>query len=316
MIQDRASLPSSPLTFSLEPVPPFRLDLTVWALRRRPDNAMDRWDGRTYQRTVVLEGRPVDLAVTQTGPAERPRLQVSAEGHRLPATTQQKLSDLLERVIGIRIDLSPFYTLVAGDPLLGPLAERFRGVRPPRFPTLFEAVVNGIACQQVTLTQGIHFLNRLAGSYGLAFEDAAMDSHAFPRPEDLEGVNPEALRGLGFTHQKARAILELAEAISSGQLDLEALAGFDNQEVVARLLPLRGVGRWTAEYALLRGLGRVNVFPGDDVGARNGLQRWLKLAEPPGYEEIQRLLARWNPYQGLVYFHLLLGRLTEAGLLP
>ncbi len=128
-------------------------------------------------------------------------------------------------------------------------------------------------------------------------------------------MGPEELRGLGFTHQKARAIVELAEAISSEHLDLEGLAQLDNQEAVARLLPLRGVGRWTAEYVLLRGLGRLDVFPGDDVGARNSLSRWLGLSQPPSYEEIRRLLGRWSPYQGLVYFHLLLGRLAGAGLL-
>jgi DNA-3-methyladenine glycosylase II len=75
---------------------------------------------------------------------------------------------------------------------------------------------------------------------------------------------------------------------------------------VARLCTLRGVGRWTAEYVLLRGLGRLHVFPGDDVGARNNLQRWLGILEPLDYDGVQRVLARWQPFQGLVYLHLLL----------
>ena len=69
---------------------------------------------------------------------------------------------------------------------------------------------------------------------------------------------------------------------------------------------LRGVGRWTAEYVLLRGLGRLHVFPGDDIGARNNLQRWLGLLEPLDYDGVQRALAKWAPFQGLVYLHLLL----------
>lgn len=308
---ERAS-PFKSLTFSLDPVPPFRLDLTVWVLRRRPDNAVDLWDGRTYRRTVVLEGEPVGIDVTQIGPPEEPRLQVAATGHRLPAGVQQTLSKLLERMLGTTIDLSPFYRLVADDARLGPLVARFHGVRPPRFPTLFEAVLNGVACQQVTLTQGIRLLNRLVESYGIGVDEPG-EPRSFPRPEDLATVDPGALRGLGLSHQKARATVELAYAISSGQLDLEGLAEAGDQEAVSRLLSLRGVGRWTAEYVLLRGLGRVHVFPGDDVGARNNLQRWLNLPGPPDYEEIQRLLARWSPYQGLVYFHLLLGRLTRAG---
>ena len=80
-----------------------------------------------------------------------------------------------------------------------------------------------------------------------------------------------------------------------------------------RLRGLRGVGRWTAEYVLLRGLGRTTIFPGDDVGARNNLQRWLQLAGPLDYEGVQRTLARWQRFGGLIYFHLLLDRLEEAG---
>jgi DNA-3-methyladenine glycosylase II len=75
------------------------------------------------------------------------------------------------------------------------------------------------------------------------------------------------------------------------------------------------VGRWTAEYVLLRGLGRTNIFPGDDVGARNNLGRWLRLTKPLDYEGVRHILARWQRFGGLVYFHLLLDRLEEAGYL-
>src|SRR5439155_24807920 len=88
-----------------------------------------------------------------------------------------------------------------------------------------------------------------------------------------------------------------------------------DDEAVIRLCDLRGVGRWTGEYVLLRGLGRTHVFPGDDVGARNNLQRWLRLTKPLDYQAVRRVLSRWDDYAGLVYFHLLLDRLGEAGYL-
>ena len=71
-------------------------------------------------------------------------------------------------------------------------------------------------------------------------------------------------------------MIELARSIAEGRLDLEGLADLPDDEAVKRLCELRGVGRWTAEYVLLRGLGRTHIFPGDDVGARNNLQRWLR----------------------------------------
>jgi DNA-3-methyladenine glycosylase II len=123
------------------------------------------------------------------------------------------------------------------------------------------------------------------------------------------------LRELGFSQQKARAMIELARSVSEGKLDLEAIEAVPDDAAIDRLQHLRGVGRWTAEYVLLRGLGRVHVFPGDDVGARNNLQKWLRLRKPLDYVGVARTLNHWQPYGGLIYFHLLLGRLEEAGYL-
>src|SRR5262249_12394428 len=114
---------------------------------------------------------------------------------------------------------------------------------------------------------------------------------------------------------KGCAIIELARAITEGRFDLEELADLPHEEAVARLRGLRGVGRWTAEYVLLRGLGRTNIFPGDDIGGRKNLQRWLHLAGPLDYEGVRQTLARWQGFGGLIYFHLLLDRLEEAGYL-
>ena len=183
----------------------------------------------------------------------------------------------------------------------------------PRFLTLFESLVNGIACQQVTLTLGIRLLNRLVKVSGVEYRQSDPPAHAFPRPEDLARLDWQSLQPLGFSHQKAQALIELARAASEGCLDLEGLAHEPDEIIRDRLCGLRGVGRWTAEYVLLRGLGRLHIFPGDDVGARNNLRRWLGLTEPLGYEAVRRALARWRACSGLIYFHLLLDRLAETG---
>ena len=130
---------------------------------------------------------------------------------------------------------------------------------------------------------------------------------------DLVRLSDEELKTLGFSRQKARAILELAEAVFHKRIDLEALAGLNNQEALERLLIIKGVGRWTAEYGLLRGLGQLEVFPGNDAGARRKLQNWLHLANPPSYPEMQEIFKPWHPYAGLIYFHLLLSGLAEKG---
>lgn len=300
------------ISLRLQPLPPFQLHLTIWALRRRPENLVDRWDGETYRRVLVVEGEPLEVAVTQTGPPEGVELPVEVTGERLAPNTRQVVTDTLERLLGLHTDLGKFYRLAARDRALGPLVERFRGVKPPRYPTLFECLVNGISCQQVTLSLGVCLVMRLAEAYGPAIQNEEGVFHAFPRPENLASLKPETLREFGFSRQKAHALIELASSVTEGHMDLEDLSALGNEEALTRLQELRGVGRWTAEYALIRGLGRLDVFPGDDVGARRNLGHWLGLREPLDYEGVNRLLLRWKPYAGLVYFHLLLDKLERA----
>jgi DNA-3-methyladenine glycosylase II len=300
-------------TFFLNPIAPFRLDLTVWTLRRREGNQIDRWDGATYRRVLVIDDQPVEVAVTQVEPPVSPRLRVTVAGAEVDSNIKKPVTSYLNRMLGLQVDLSDFYQFALHQAKLGPLARRFRGMRPPRFPSVFEALVNATACQQMSLTVGIVMLNRLAGACGLTFQQKGAVTHAFPRPQDLVHRDPQAIEALGFSRQKVRAMIELASAIDKGRLNVESLAELSDESALANLRELRGVGRWTAEYVLLRGLGRTHIFPADDVGARNNLERWLRLTAPLDYDGVRRVLSRWNRYAGLVYFHMLLDRLAESG---
>jgi DNA-3-methyladenine glycosylase II len=293
--------------FTIDPVDPFRLDLTVWALRRRPLNTVDVWNGTTFRRTLLPLGTPVEVCASQ---AER-SVAVALAARELKPGIEASVGSSVERMLGLRVDLSDFYRLAGGDELLGSLAARFRGLKPPRFPTVFESLVNAVACQQLSLDAGLSLLNRLAATHGDAV--AASSLRAVPGPHDLASLEPQALRELGFSVRKASTIIELSREVVSGRLDLEGLEHLGDDEVVSQLTSLSGIGRWSAEYVLLRGLGRLHVFPGDDVGARNNLARVLSLPAPLDYAAVARAVSRWQPYAGMVYFHLLLDRLQAAG---
>ncbi len=127
------------LSFRIRPVPPFRLDLTAWALRRRRENIVDRWNGLAYRRVHMIEGFPIEVGVSQTGSSERSTLQVSAKGEKLSPDAKGAIVAALERMLGLRLDLKDFYAFAGVQGRLFPLVGRFRGVKPPRFPTLFEA---------------------------------------------------------------------------------------------------------------------------------------------------------------------------------
>lgn len=294
--------------FRLKPIPPFRLDLTAWAIRRRPHNTIDHFDGETYRRVVVVDRVPVAIAVRQIAPPNAPELEVVATG-----PSKKTIAAIVERILGLSLDLRDFYRLAREDDALSPLVKRLKGMKPVRFPTNFEAFTNAVACQLVSLTAGMHVVNRIAEKYGLGRDVDGIRFHSCAEASAIARAEVEDLRALGLSRPKARYLIGLAQLASSND-DFEVFAKLKDDAAIAELSKISGVGRWTAEYVLLRGLGRFNIFPGDDVGGRNGLQSYLGIGDQLDYEGVRKILARWHAWGGFIYFHLLVNALADQGI--
>ena len=302
--------------FDITPLSPYRLDLTAWALKRREDNTWDRWDSvtETYNRLLVHADKPIDVSVSQTGPIDTPLLRVTATMDSDSAdlrddTIRDTVEPALRGLLGTDVDLSEFHLLSSDDCTLSPLATKLRGLKPPRYLTLFEALTNAITCQQITLTAGLRILGRLANACGARMEDAV----SFPLPENVAQLSAQDLIGLGYSRQKARAMSELSALAADGQLERSIIANLSDDEAVERLRQLFGVGRWSAEYALLRGDSRLNIFPGDDMGVRKHLEQWLNLDRRLNYDDVSHILETWRPFGGMIYLHLLTASLVDSG---
>lgn len=298
--------------FTIPVISPFRLDLTVWALRRRQKNLIDRWNGQQYIRALVIEDNVFLAIVKQKAEKE---LTVTLKSTINLEASKPFVIKTLQKMLGTGTNLEKFYSLARKDKNLSPLANTFKGVRPPRFPSLFESLVNSISCQQITLDVGILLLNRLTSKYGKKISVNGEAYHAFPRPVDFYMATEDEIKKLGFSYQKARAILGLSQMLVDKETVLMDLEGKPNEEIINFLIQIRGIGRWSAQYALLRGFGRLDMLPGDDVGAQKNLMQLFGLNKRPDYAQIQQLTEKWSPYQGFVYFHLLLEKLEEKNLL-
>jgi DNA-3-methyladenine glycosylase II len=297
------------LTFTLRARPPFRLDLTVWALRRRPHNVVDQFDDGIWRRVLVIGKSPVALAVTQARGGSRPEIEVQLRAAR-PQIVKMEVATIVTRMLGLERDLSDFYLLLRSDPRMRQLAERLRGMKPVRYATVFEAFANAVACQLVSLSAGMHVLNRLTEEFGVRGETM----RSFPAAAAVARSNPDALRELGLSRQKGEYLIGLAhQAIDPKDRDFASIERLADDDAIALLSKFRGVGRWTAEYVMLRGFGRLNIFPGDDVGGRNKLFEWLGASGAPTYDGVATMLERWHPYGGLIYLHLIVNAVADAG---
>jgi DNA-3-methyladenine glycosylase II len=278
----------------LEPLTPFRLDYTVWALRRRGANLVDSFDRGVYRRVEVVEDQPVGVEVTQTGSLSEARVNVKLVCAHPLSWVVGEVEKRVIRLLGVGVNLAEFYRMAQGDARLSELVDSFLGLKPPRYTSIFEAVVNAVACQQVSLGVGLKLISRLAERFGERLVGIQGFAYSFPQPRRLVDTSTASIRELGFSQRKAEVIRSLASAYLRGELEDTRFESMTNSDVVRVLDTMKGIGRWSAEYVLLRGLGRLDVYPGDDVGAAKNLAAWLGVGGRLGYDDVQRATSSWG----------------------
>jgi DNA-3-methyladenine glycosylase II len=282
---------------------PYRLDLTVSALRRLSSNVVDVLtpDGQ-YARVLGGRDGPVIIRVAQVAP-ESLTVTIDGDEHE-----HQKALALARRVLGVECDLTHFDRAAARIPWLKGLAARMRGVRPPRYPTLWESCVNAIVFQQISLRAASAILRRLVVALGKPLQSEGTDLYAFPTATRLMGVADDVLPAAGLSRGKLDTLRRVGEALATGQLDEAMLEARSSRAAATLLRGFKGIGPWTAAVILLRGLGRLDVFPGHDTSVARNLVLVAGTAPP----DMGRVLRALSPQQGMLYYHLLLARL-EAG---
>jgi DNA-3-methyladenine glycosylase II len=206
-------------------------------------------------------------------------------------------------------DLEPFYAAARAVPWLDALVTRARGVKPPRYPALWEAIVNAVVYQQVSIHAAGAILRRVIERYEPARDVDGVLLRAFPSAEIIADADAEELHGLGLSINKVVALRTLARAVLDGELDDTALDPLPTPELTTHLATFRGIGPWTAAVIALRGFGRLDVFPMNDSGVARSLRDLSGDADVNG----EAILATLGPQRGMLYYHLLLGRLAARG---
>jgi DNA-3-methyladenine glycosylase II len=288
-------------------VMPYRLDLTVTVLRRLSSNVVDLLTPQgVYVRALAGFAEPVIVRVTQV--AHQHSLRVAIAGHR---RNDAAVLALVGHVLGVDRDLRPFYRAAKHVPWLAPLVKRMRGVKPPRYPTLWEACANGIVFQQLSLRAASTIMHRLIVAIGQCVEPdgVPVPMYAFPTAERFQHERDESLRATGLSASKVATLRRVAEALASGALDTATLERCTSPDAAAMLRRIKGIGPWTAAVILLRGLGRLDVFPANDTSVASN----IALAAGSAPLDVQRVLDALGSQRGMLYFHLLLGRLEARG---
>lgn len=301
------------------PLPePFDFHLTVGHQTHfRGRAGADLYADGTYYRALR---RSNDIIVGAAKPTDDGQLEVrllSKGGDRELAFA----SDAMRHLLALDIDLTGFYLMLEHDQGLSDAVGRLRGLRPPRSESVFEALVVAIIGQQISANVARVIREGLIEAYGTPVEAEGHALHAFPTPESFNNATPDELRALKLSARKVEYIQDTARRTLEGELEFERFTNMDNEEVIAELIKVRGIGRWSAEWMLMRALGRLDVLPAGDLALRRVVSELYfdgaMITEPQlaafGEE-------RWAPYRGLattyLFSYLRQQRLAKGGEAP
>lgn len=170
---------------------------------------------------------------------------------------------------------------------------RYKGW-PRKDGTHFEAVARSIVFQQLSGKAAGTIHGRFQGLYG----------GRTPSPSELAGTPDEQLRSIGLSRQKCAYLKDLGSRVGSGELPIETLHELTDDEIVAALTRVKGIGRWTAQMFMMFRLGRPDVLPDLDLGIQKGIQRAYRLRKLPTPERVTRIGAKWAPYRTVASWYL------------
>lgn len=264
-----------------------------------------------FRRAVKVAGRWRGYEVRWRGSLDGARLLVSAPGERSARALEAAAAEV-ERICGLGFDIHGFYHVAGEDPVLGLLVPRLRGLRPTLAPQPFEMLVGSVCAQQVNLPFAFTVKARLVRRFGTAVEVGGHTVYGFPEAERLARARVSELRRMQLTTRKAEYIVGLGRRVASGALDLTALGGRSNEDVIEALTAVRGFGRWTAEWFLARHLGRGDVCAAGDLAVRRAFEHFYNRGRPLEEAAVRRRAAAWGPYQNMAVHYLLAGRQLDA----
>ena len=293
-----------PMT-SLLPRPPYDFSLSSAIFSTGEPDIRTYRDG-VFRQVLAVDKSVVLADVTSYGTTEAPMLSLSLRSdHPVNRQTAQHAESQVAFMLSLSEDVSPFYQAVAGDPVLADLTVRLRGVRAPVTPTVFEALTDSIIEQQISLKAAHSIENRLIRAVGkqLVLDDTVY--YCYPDPEILARTTDSTFRTCGMTIRKGEYLRDVSRLILAGDLDVEGFRQVpDTETVIEELIKIRGIGRWTAELTILRGLHRPDAFPADDVGVRRFISQFYLGGTKISATEARTFAERWGAWKGFAAYYL------------
>lgn len=282
-------------------------------LERNESECLHQVEDRIVYKAIRIGDKPVLLAISEDEGRETEASSEEGGRHLIlrflngePAAAQQEEAVAFVREwLDLDTCLEEFYDLCDRDPVLQPVADRFRGLRLVGVPSLLEALCWTVIGQQINLSFAYTLKKRLVETYGEELIHEGRRFMLFPSAERLAVLPPEELQTLKFSRFKAETLLLVARLIAEKELSKEQLLLMGDFRLAEdKLMEIRGIGPWTAQYVSMRCLRNPDAFPLSDVGLHHAIRIRLGQAVKPSLSVVETMGRAWQPWRAYATFYL------------
>ena len=294
------------VTTKIIPVAPYDFELTAGQPNYSRDQEFKTEDyvDHAYLRLLDLTDKAALARVESTGSVADPELTVTLTGDDLTDHDAARAGRQLAWLLGCDQDLRPFYDAVGADPVLSEVVEQFYGYHNTRTASVFEALVQAVMGQQIATAVARIVRNLLIQNYGVRASIEGREWYAFPRADALAAAEVTDLRQLKLSVRKSEYIRGIAQAALESPDGFEGMHDLPDDEVVKRMVALRGVGQWTAQWVLVRALARPDGFPIGDLALRRTVASLYFDGAEINDEQLLEFSQRWSPWRSYATAYL------------
>ena len=203
----------------------------------------------------------------------------------------------LEWILGMDQDIQGFYELCQDDPVMSKVIQSHTGFHNTRSTDLYESLVISVLGQQISNKVAIVIRRGFTQAFGSSIEYDGQSFWTYPDPVKISNSTIEALMKLKLSRRKSEYVQNIAQAQLDGYLNIELFEDLSNQEVIDHLCKIKGVGRWTAQWALSRGIGRPDIFPEGDLVLNKLIAEHYLHTQEINLSEINEYSENWKPYR-------------------
>lgn len=287
---------------SLRIPPPkeFSFELALAFLKRSPRELLHKVIDDRIEKALRIEGTIIIFSIHY----DKEDLVVEFLNTKATVAQATEVVKYIREWLDLDTDLKPFYAMCQKDKLLKGLVESFYGYRIVGQPDLFESIVWAVLGQQINLPFAYTLKQKFVEQFGEVLTLKEEFYYLFPTPEVVSKLTADQLLPLQFSRQKAAYTINIAKAFAEGRVSKEKLIGLPLKDAKELLMGIKGIGNWTANYALMKTFRHADAFPLEDAGIHNAIKNLKKLNRKPTLEEVKKIFKKYKGWEAYATLYL------------